>query len=67
MSIQYIMPEPLSVKTGPQRVTYVFAAVEAGDPTAATFNMQPETFGSVSARAGLRGGREVSFTHFIYP
>jgi hypothetical protein len=67
MSIQYIMPQPLSEKTGPQRVAYAFAAAEAGNPTAATFNMQPETFGSVSAGAGLRGGREVSFTHFIYP
>jgi hypothetical protein len=67
MSVQHVTPQPQQVEAGPDRLTYVFTLSPPERPTTVTFNIEPETPGSVSGQAGLENGLTVSFRHFIYP
>lgn len=62
--VQQVMPEPESVKLAGDRVIYVFAAGARGD---VSFELKPDTFGALAGTAGLEGGGEVRFRHFVYP
>jgi hypothetical protein len=67
MSIQHVTPQPQQVEAGPDRFTYVFTLSPPERPTAVTFNLEPETPGSVPGQAGLENGLTINFRHFIYP
>jgi hypothetical protein len=62
--LQQVMPEPQSVRLAGERVIYVFDAGAGGE---VSFELKPDTFGVLAGRAGLEGGGEVAFRHFVYP
>ncbi len=65
--VQHVTPQPESVEAGPDAYTYVFAVEELDQPTAVTFNLQPQKIGVLQGQAGLEGEEPVSFTQFVYP
>jgi hypothetical protein len=67
MSVQHVTPPPQHVEAGSDRLTYVFTLSSPERPTTVTFNIEPETPGSISGQVGLENGQTVSFRHFIYP
>lgn len=67
VQVQQVTPEPERVKAGTDRMVYVFDVADPGQPTAVTFNLQPQKIGSLQGRAGLEGGRSLSFKQFVYP
>ena len=63
--VDAIVPQPLRVEIGADRLTYVFAATD-GQAGAVTFRLQLETFGRVAGRAGV-GEQVVDFRQLAYP
>ena len=62
-------PQPDRVEAAPDHFVYVFdVATELDQPTAITFNLQPdETFGRLEGQVGLDGGTFLTFDQFVYP
>lgn len=67
VEVQEVVPEPEEVRAGSDRLTYVFAVEEPGQPLTVTFDLRHTGFGWKSARAGLAGGPEVAFGQLVYP
>jgi hypothetical protein len=67
VQIQHVTPQPESVEAGPEGLTYVFDVTDPDQPTAFTFDLQPQKMGLLRGRVGLEGEEPVSFTQFVYP
>ncbi len=67
VEIQNVVPEPDSVETAGDRLTYVFKVANAGEVNKLTFNFMPITIGQHEVRVGLEGGPEHTFKQMIYP
>lgn len=67
MQIMGMVPQPESVETGPDRVTYVFRLTDPNKPTAVTFHLEPEKPGALKGQVGVEGGPQLDFTQYIYP
>jgi hypothetical protein len=69
VQIQSVTPQPRSVAAGPDWLTYVFDVTSGpGQPTAVTFNLQPDRVGLLEGRVRLEGPRgELEFGQFVYP
>ena len=65
--VQQVTPHPQRVEAGPDAYTYVFAVGQLNQPTAVTFNLQPQKVGLLQGQARLEGEEPVSFTQFVYP
>jgi hypothetical protein len=68
VQIQHVTPQPKSVEAGPDRITYVFDVTTAPDqPTAVTFNLQPDKVGLLRGRVELDNAGSLEFSQFVYP
>ena len=67
VQIQHVSPQPQSVEAGSKGLTYVFNIAEPDQPTAFTFDLQPQKMGLLEGRVGLEGEEPVSFNQFVYP
>ena len=54
------------MEAGSKGFTYVNIA-EPDQPTAFTFELQPQKMGLLQGRVGLEGEEPVSFTQLVYP
>lgn len=62
-----VVPEPERREVAPDRITYHFAATEAGAPVTIRFDLQPSGYGPLAFRAGVPGGGELAWTAFVFP
>ena len=67
ISIQNITPQPERVEAGPDRLTFVFSMRESDRAAAITFDIRPESFGSLDGQAGIQDGKAVTFNQFVHP
>jgi hypothetical protein len=68
IQLQSVTPQPDREVAGPERVIYVFdVATDPEEPTAITFNFQPDKIGPLKAEVGIEGGMSLSFGQFVYP
>jgi hypothetical protein len=68
IQLQRVTPQPDRVVAGPGRVTYVFdVATDPGEPTAITFDLQPDKVGPLRGEVGIEGGNALGFRQFAYP
>ena len=67
VQIQHVSPQPQSVEAGSKGFTYVFNIAQPDQPTAFTFELQPQKMGLLEGRVGLEGEEPVSFTQLVYP
>lgn len=69
--IESVLPAPVRVEGGPDRLIFVFAVAEPGRPLAVTLILQPERMGPARGRAGLEGPTAaaggVGFRQFVFP
>ncbi len=58
---QEVDPQPDTVEARPERLVYVFGAVEGSEdrPTEVTFELEPDETGLLGGRVGLDGGASV--------
>jgi hypothetical protein len=63
--LEAVVPQPLRVEIGEDRLTYVFAA-QNGHPGAVTFHLQLQTFGRLAGRSGI-GDAVIAFRQLAYP
>jgi hypothetical protein len=62
-----IIPEPVGLELGSDRIVYHFPATETGEPVTVRFDLQPTGYGPVPFRAGVPGGGELAWTTFVFP
>ncbi len=67
VTVETVFPEPASVETGPEGITYVFTLAQPGQPATVIFNLMHETIGRQQGRVRLDDGEPVTFGQFIYP
>lgn len=67
VEVREISPPPLDSMAGIGRIHYTFAITEPGRPTAITFEVRPQTIGSLSGQAGLDNESLIRFQQWIYP
>jgi hypothetical protein len=67
VQFQRVTPQPESVEAGPEGLTYVFNVEDSNQPTAFTFDLQPQKMGLLEGRVGLEDEEPVSFTQVVYP
>lgn len=65
MQVKEILPEPDEVRSLPDRMLFVFHAVQA--PAVILVSMETRRVGRVPAQIGLENGPRVQFRQFIYP
>lgn len=65
--IEGVIPTPLRVEGGADRLYYVFQMAKPADPLSVALNLQAEHIGFVDGRIGVDGGREVAFRQLVYP
>lgn len=65
--IESVLPTPLRVEGGADRLYYVFQMAKPADPLSVSLILQAEQIGFVDARVGVDDGREVAFRQFVYP
>ncbi len=65
--IQQITPQPDEVRSGEERLIYVFAVEDASQPFQVSFSLSPQHIGRVSGEAGIVGGPSESFDQLSYP
>lgn len=68
VQLQQVTPQPERVEAGSDRLIYVFdVAAEPDQPTAVTFNFQPDKIGPLKGQVGLAEGESLAFRQFVYP
>jgi hypothetical protein len=65
--IRSIVPEPESTSVAGNRVTYHFSVKPGAPPSKVEFDLETMGFGSMHGKAGIPGGRTVTFSQFSYP
>ncbi len=67
VQVQKITPEPEAVRSGADRLIYVFGVDEPGQPITVTFDLQHTSFGWASGRVGLVDGPSLDFGQLVFP
>lgn len=68
IELRHIDPQPETVETHTDRLTYVFNVPDAGKPAAVTYHFSPSKFGILPARIDVDGGGiGINFRQFVYP
>jgi hypothetical protein len=67
VEVTNISPEPQEVRTGANRLTYIFALQDAADAGRITFYLTPLRVGPLAAQVGVDAAPPVQFTQFVYP
>jgi hypothetical protein len=67
VQLHQVTPQPESVEAGVDRLVYVFRDQKLHEPTAITFDMEPEQIGLQSGAVGLDEGQSLQFQQFVYP
>ncbi len=67
VELQNVVPEPDSVESGSDRLTYVFKLANAGDRATIRFDIMPVQYGLHEIQVALEGGPEHRLNQFIYP
>jgi hypothetical protein len=67
MELQQVTPQPDTMEAGGERLIFTFRRVAGEGPTAITFDLRPNRFGSLFGRIGLIDGPALQFHQFIYP
>ena len=69
VQLQHVMPMPVRAESAPDRVIFVVAIAEPGQPLTLTFGMQPARVGLLRGRAGLEGAAPggVAFRQLVLP
>ena len=67
VSVQHVQPSPHRVEAGAERLTYIFALSQAGQPMEVNFTVEPQRPGRVAGQLGLTDSTSLHFAHFIYP
>ena len=67
VTIDQVTPAPKSVEVGPERMTYIFSAVDSSEPVEIVIRFTLEEIGTQSGRLGLVTGPPVEFHQFVYP
>ncbi len=65
--LNQITPEPESVESSGDRITYVFSISQPTKPLQIAFYFEPEHFGTLSGQAGLSDKGSVQFDQWVYP
>ena len=67
ISIDEIVPEPESVETGRDAVTYTFDVKDASQPAAIRFDFQHKFAGLMRGAVQMEGGPALPFEMFVWP
>ena len=67
VEIKRIVPEPESVETGSEIVTYVFNIADPGQPAQIRFDYEYEKAGPARGEMRLEGGPTLQFNSFVFP
>ena len=66
--LEAVTPSPIRVEAAADRLVYVFALSQPGEPATIVFRMQSEQIGRIAGRLGLVGGEgAVAFSQLVYP
>ncbi len=60
-------PEPMSSELDAGKITYTFLSRNSSAPLVVRINLEAISCGKASARAGIPGGLQLSFSQFAYP
>ncbi len=69
LGVESVLPEPESVESGSERVTYVFAVsdFDARGPLDVTFSYDREGYWWQHGHLGVEGGGDVELRQFVFP
>ncbi len=67
VEIERVVPEPIAMAAGSDRILYRFAVAAPEQSTAITFHIELADFGATRGRVGLVDGAEITFDQFIFP
>jgi hypothetical protein len=67
LEIKHIDPRPESVQIDGERFVYAFKTSGAPPTIKVFFHVEPKTFGSTPAHAGIVNGPEIRFSQFYMP
>jgi hypothetical protein len=67
IAIDEIVPEPQSVETGADSVTYEFEVQEPSQPALIRYHFEYERAGTVKGEARLEDGPTLAFSIFVWP
>jgi hypothetical protein len=65
--IESVIPPPVRVEGGADRLYYVFHMARPGDRLFVALHLQAAQIGLVNGRVGVDGGTEVAFRQLVYP
>ena len=65
--IESVIPTPLRVEGGADRLYYVFQMAKPADSLSVSLILQAEQIGFVDGRIGVDDGRDVAFRQLVYP
>lgn len=65
--VTHVVPWPIRVEIGAERLTYTFRVTDQEKPFLITFFLEPETFGSLSGRVGTEDNDSLYLRQFVYP
>lgn len=65
--VERVLPEPVEMAAGGDRVRFRFAIAAPGEPVAVIFTMQPTEAGMARGTIGVLDGPEISINQFVYP
>jgi hypothetical protein len=67
VNIERIVPEPVEMKTAPDRVFYHFSVANPDQPAEITFHLEPAEPGLAQGQLGIVDAETISFDQFIFP
>lgn len=67
IGLEKVVPEPASVETTSDRVTFVFPVRGETTRVEVALVLEPRSYGPHEGRLGVDGGPDVSFRQFVYP
>lgn len=67
VQIDRILPEPESVETGPDAVTYTFRITAPDRPSQVRFDYEYDQYGPAQGELRLEGGPALEFRSFVFP
>lgn len=67
MGFERALPEPLSVETGGDAVTFVFDVDDPQKDAGILLELRPKSWGRVKTEVGLAGGATAELAQLVYP